>query len=134
MRILAIRYSGLGDVVMLLQTLEKLKNKYENCHITLLTDKSNISLKDISCGMIDEVISLDRSVFRKRKYFLSLVEIVKLFPKIIKHIFTIFARINPAINAKIFRIIGCIIFKFSFNFLSSKPIAIKKLLYFDYVL
>lgn len=73
MRILAIRYSGLGDVVMLLQTLEKLKNKYENCHITLLTDKSNISLKDISCGMIDEVISLDRSVFRKRKYFLSLV-------------------------------------------------------------
>lgn len=84
MRILAIRYSGLGDVVMLLQTLEKLKNKYENCHITLLTDKSNISLKDISCGMIDEVISLDRSVFRKRKYFLSLVEIVKLFPKIRK--------------------------------------------------
>ena len=84
MRILAIRYSGLGDVVMLLPTLEKLKNKYENCHITLLTDKSNISLKDISCGMIDEVISLDRSVFRKRKYFLSLVEIVKLFPKIRK--------------------------------------------------
>ena len=84
MRILAIRYSGLGDLVMLLQTLEKLKNKYENCHITLLTDKSNISLKDISCGMIDEVISLDRSVFRKRKYFLSLVEIVKLFPKIRK--------------------------------------------------
>ena len=84
MRILAIRYSGLGDVVMLLQTLEKLKNKYENCHITLLTDKSNISLKDISCGLIDEVISLDRSVFRKRKYFLSLVEIVKLFPKIRK--------------------------------------------------
>ena len=41
-------------------------------------------MKDISCGMIDEVISLDRSVFRKRKYFLSLVEIVKLFPKIRK--------------------------------------------------
>ena len=84
MRILAIRYSGLGDVVMLLQTLEKLKNKYENCHITLLTDKSNISLKDISCGVIDEIISFDRSVFTKRKYFLSLVEIVKLFPKIRK--------------------------------------------------
>ena len=84
MRILAIRYSGLGDVVMLLQTLRKLKNKYENCHITLLTDKSNISLKDISCGVIDEIISFDRSVFKKRKYFLSLVEIVKLFPKIRK--------------------------------------------------
>ena len=84
MRILAIRYSGLGDVVMLLQTLEKLKNKYENCHITLLTDKSNITLKDISCGVIDEIISFDRSVFKKRKYFLSLVEIVKLFPKIRK--------------------------------------------------
>ena len=84
MKILAVRYSGLGDVVMLLQTLEKLKNKYENCHITLLTDKSNITLKDISCGVIDEVISFDRSVFKKRKYFLSLVEIVKLFPKIRK--------------------------------------------------
>ena len=56
MRILAIRYSGLGDVVMLLQTLKKLKDKYENCHITLLTDKSNSSLKDISCGLIDEII------------------------------------------------------------------------------
>lgn len=69
MRILAIRYSGLGDVVMLLQTLEKLKNKYENCHITLLTDKSNISLKDISCGVIDEIISFDRSVFKKENIF-----------------------------------------------------------------
>ena len=84
MKILAIRYSGLGDVVMLLQTFKKLKNKYENCHITLLTDKSNSSLKDISCGLIDEVVSLDRSVFKKRKYFLSLIEVFKLFFKIRK--------------------------------------------------
>lgn len=84
MKILAIRYSGLGDVVMLLQTFKKLKNKYENCHITLLTDKSNSSLKDISCGLIDEVVSLDRSVFKKRKYFSSFKEIFKLFFKIRK--------------------------------------------------
>jgi heptosyltransferase I len=84
MRILAIRYSGLGDVVMLLQTFKKLKNKYENCHITLLTDKSNSSLKDISCGLIDEVVSIDRGVFKKRKYFLSLIEVFKLFFKIRK--------------------------------------------------
>ena len=84
MKILAIRYSGLGDVVMLLQTFKKLKNKYENCHITLLTDKSNITLKDISCGVIDEVVSIDRGLFKKRKYFLSLIEVFKLFFKIRK--------------------------------------------------
>lgn len=82
MRILAIRYSGLGDVVMLLQTLKKLKDKYENCHITLLTDKSNSSLKDISCGLIDEIIPFDRRVFKQRKYFALLKESFKLLFKI----------------------------------------------------
>jgi heptosyltransferase I len=82
MKILAIRYSGLGDVVMLLQTLKKLKDKYENCHITLLTDKSNSSIKEISCGLIDEIIPFDRSVFKKRKYFALLKESFKLLFRI----------------------------------------------------
>lgn len=82
MKILAIRYSGLGDVVMLLQTLKKLKNKYDSCHITLLTDKSNSSLKEISCGLIDEIIPFDRKVFKQRKYFALIKESFKLLFKI----------------------------------------------------
>jgi len=82
MKILAIRYSGLGDVVMLLQTLKKLKDKYEDCHITLLTDKSNSSIKEISCGLIDEIIPFDRKVFKQRKYFALIKESFKLLFKI----------------------------------------------------
>ncbi len=84
MKILAIRYSGLGDVVMLLQTLKKLKNKYKDCHITLLTDKSNSSIMEISCGVIDEVIPFDRTVFKKKQYIKALIESLKLLTKIRK--------------------------------------------------
>ena len=84
MKILVIRYSGLGDIIMLLQTLEKLKSKYSNSEITLLTDKSNSLLKDISCGTIDEIISFDRNVFRKKEYFKAIKECFKLLLKIRK--------------------------------------------------
>ncbi len=84
MKIFAIRYSGLGDVVMLLQTLKKLKNKYKDCHITLLTDKSNSSIMEISCGVIDEIIPFDRTVFKKKQYIKILIESLKLLTKIRK--------------------------------------------------
>lgn len=84
MKILTIRYSGLGDIVMLLQTLEKLKCKYNNCNITLLTDKSNSLIKDISCGIIDEIISVDRNIFRKKEYFKAIQESFKILLKIRK--------------------------------------------------
>lgn len=85
MKILVIRYSGLGDVIMLLQTLEKLKIKYHNSHITLLTDKSNSLIKNLSCKIIDDVIPFDRNIFRKKQYFTALKECFKLFIQIRKN-------------------------------------------------
>lgn len=82
MKILAIRYSGLGDIVMLLATLEKLKNKYTNAHITLLTDSSNVKLKELSCGLIDEVITVNRGYFKRKEIFNSLSELVRVIFKI----------------------------------------------------
>jgi heptosyltransferase I len=82
MKILAIRYSGLADIIMLLSTLEKIKNKYENAHITLLTDSSNVKLKELSCGLIDEVITVNRGYFKRKEIFNSLSELVKVIFKI----------------------------------------------------
>ncbi|MDD3324704.1 MAG: hypothetical protein PHN38_06255 [Sulfurospirillaceae bacterium] len=79
MRILAIRFSGMGDIVMLLQTFEKLKQKYENAHITLLCDSANSDIAKNSGGLIDEVFCVNRSVFRKKKFLGMLKEIFRLF-------------------------------------------------------
>ncbi len=84
MRILAIRYSGLGDIVMLLPTLKKLKEKYSSAHITLLTDKSNAQMLSLSCGAIDDVIPFNRGFFRQKRIVKSLFELLKLFKNIRK--------------------------------------------------
>ncbi len=66
--ILVIRYSGLGDVVMLLQTLKKLKEKYNNPTITLLTDHTNSAILENTCGVIDNIIPINRKVFKEKRY------------------------------------------------------------------
>ncbi len=76
-KILAIRFSGLGDIVMLLATLQKLKAK-EPCRIILLCDCANAGVAKLSCGLIDEVFCIDRSLFRA-KSFKAFKEIVRLF-------------------------------------------------------
>jgi len=75
-KILVIRFSGLGDIIMLLQALKKLKSKYRNSHITLLTDCNHKDIKEISCGIIDEVFCVDRKLFKKNK-IIFLKEIFK---------------------------------------------------------
>lgn len=82
MKILIIRYSGLGDVVMLLQTINKLKKKYLNSKITLLTDHTNSSLKYVSCNLIDEIIPINRKVFKNKEVLNSLKEIAFVFKSI----------------------------------------------------
>ncbi|BAF70553.1 glycosyltransferase family 9 protein [Nitratiruptor sp. SB155-2] len=79
MNILAIRYSGLGDIVMLLPTLKAIKKRYPDSKITLLCDKANAKIKDLSCGIIDEVIEIDRNAFRQKKFFSIVKELKKLF-------------------------------------------------------
>ncbi|WP_037940252.1 glycosyltransferase family 9 protein [Sulfurospirillum arcachonense] len=78
-KILVIRYSGLGDIVMLLQTLKKLKEKYNNSTITLLTDHSNSAILKNTCGVIDEIIPINRKVFKEKKIIALLKELQSLF-------------------------------------------------------
>ena len=79
MEILAIRFSGMGDIVMLLQTFQKLKQKYANARITLLCDSANVDIAKNSGGLIDEVVTLDRGVFKAKKFWAILKEITQLF-------------------------------------------------------
>lgn len=82
MRFLVIRYSGLGDLVMFLPTLEKLKAQYPNSSITLLTDASNRDFYKLSGGLIDDTITVNRKFFREKRFFRALNELVSLGFKI----------------------------------------------------
>jgi heptosyltransferase I len=109
MKILAIRYSGLGDIVMLLQTLEKVKVKYNVSSITLLTDSCNADIIPLTNGLINDIIPINRKCFKQRKIFASLKEIYYLFKNIRKKFdicidfqnFGETATISYLVNAKI---------------------------------
>ncbi len=75
MEILAIRFSGMGDIVMLLPTLGKLKKKYTNAYITLLCDSTNSDIAQNSGGLIDSVVTINRKVFKEKRFFEILKEI-----------------------------------------------------------
>jgi heptosyltransferase I len=85
MHFLVIRYSGLGDLVMLLPTLKKLKSKYPESKITLFTDFSNRDFYKLSSGLIDNNITINRKVFKEKHIFLALKEIIKAFFQIRHH-------------------------------------------------
>lgn len=85
MRILVIRYSGLGDIVMLLQTLKKVKEKYNATNITLLTDTSNAGIIPLTDNLINDVITINRKHFKERNIFASFKELFKVFKGIRKH-------------------------------------------------
>ncbi len=79
MKILAIRYSGLGDLVMLLPALQRLKVAADDVHITLATDCFHQDFKLLSCGLIDEVICLDRRRMKRGGIWTALVEIYNFY-------------------------------------------------------
>jgi len=79
MKILVIRYSGLGDIVMLLQTLQKVKEKYNATEITLLTDTVNTNIIPLTNGLINNVIPINRKYFKQKNILASLKEIYKVF-------------------------------------------------------
>ncbi|WP_370277019.1 glycosyltransferase family 9 protein [Pontibacterium sp.] len=74
MQILAIRFSGLGDIVMLTGIFGALKQRYPGCRITLLADVVNAGIASETSGLIDEVITLNRKPFRQRRLLPALKE------------------------------------------------------------
>jgi ADP-heptose:LPS heptosyltransferase len=62
-KILAIRFMRLGDVILLLPALARLKARYPRAHLTLLTDERCAPLAEM-CPYIDEVMPVNRLAMR----------------------------------------------------------------------
>jgi ADP-heptose:LPS heptosyltransferase len=62
-KVLAIRFARLGDVVLLLPALSSLKESLPGSHLTLLTGHRCAPIAEL-CPAIDEVISVDRVAMR----------------------------------------------------------------------
>jgi len=62
-KILAIRFARLGDIILLLPALSQLKKSFPESHLTFLTGRRCASVADL-CPAIDDVISLDRIALR----------------------------------------------------------------------
>jgi ADP-heptose:LPS heptosyltransferase len=63
LKILAIRFARLGDIVLLLPALISLKSRYPQSELTFLTDNRFAALAEL-CPAIDEVIGIDRMAMR----------------------------------------------------------------------
>jgi ADP-heptose:LPS heptosyltransferase len=62
-RILAIRFARLGDVILLLPALASLKDKFPQATLTLLTGHRCAPIAEL-CPAIDEVLAVDRVAMR----------------------------------------------------------------------
>lgn len=63
MKILAIRFARLGDVILLLPALSRLKESFSDAQLTFLTGHRCAPVAEL-CPAIDEVISVDRIALR----------------------------------------------------------------------
>jgi ADP-heptose:LPS heptosyltransferase len=62
-KILAIRFARLGDIILMLPALSQLKKSFPQTHLTFLTGHRCASVAEL-CPAIDEVIALDRIALR----------------------------------------------------------------------
>jgi ADP-heptose:LPS heptosyltransferase len=62
-KILAIRFARLGDIILLLPALAQLKKAFPESHLTFLTGHRCASLAEL-CPAVDDVISLNRIALR----------------------------------------------------------------------
>jgi len=76
-KILAIRFARLGDVVLLLPALSQLKESFPDAQLTFLTGHRCGPVAEL-CPEIDEVISMDRIALRDGPILGALREMVRL--------------------------------------------------------
>jgi len=69
-KILIIRWSGMGDIIMTLPALKWLRNHIKDCYITYLTDIAFAEIVEKS-GLADSVLTIDRRGFAFAGRFLS---------------------------------------------------------------
>jgi len=74
-KILAINFGGIGDEILFLPTLKKLRQLYPHSHITLMLEPRSASVRQIT-DVIDAVVTFD---IKKRPLFINdLVSVVSL--------------------------------------------------------
>jgi ADP-heptose:LPS heptosyltransferase len=76
-KILAIRFARLGDIILLLPALSHLKKSFPDSHLTFLTGHRCASVGEL-CPAIDEVISLDRIALRDGPLFRAARQMTRL--------------------------------------------------------
>jgi ADP-heptose:LPS heptosyltransferase len=76
-KILAIRFARLGDIVLLLPALSSLKAAFSNAELTFLTGHRCAPVAEL-CPAIDEVISVDRIAMRDGSVLSAFNEMAKL--------------------------------------------------------
>jgi ADP-heptose:LPS heptosyltransferase len=81
MKILAIRFARLGDVILLLSSLTQLKASIPNCHLTLVTGHRCAPVAQL-CPAIDDIISVDRVAMRDGSVVRAIGDIVGLVREI----------------------------------------------------
>lgn len=69
-KILIIRWSGMGDIIMTLPAVKWLKEHFQNCHISYLTDIAFAAIIEKS-GLVNSIETIDRRGFTSGKRFLS---------------------------------------------------------------
>ena len=69
-KFLIIRWSGMGDIVMTLPSVKWIKNHFENCHISYLTDIGFAKILEKS-KLVNSIETIDRRVFKKPSSFFS---------------------------------------------------------------
>jgi ADP-heptose:LPS heptosyltransferase len=87
-KILAIRFARLGDVVLLLPALSSLKEAFPGSHLTFLTGHRCASIAEM-CPAIDEVIAVNRIEMRDGPIFNAVREMAHLVRDIRKRRFDI---------------------------------------------
>jgi ADP-heptose:LPS heptosyltransferase len=76
-KILAIRFARLGDVILLLPALESLKHKFPSSELTLMTGHRCAPIANL-CRSIDHVMAVDRVAMRDGPVWTSLREMASL--------------------------------------------------------
>ena len=77
MKILAIRFARLGDVLLLLPSLRSLKERFPDSRLVLLTGHRCASIAEL-CPFIDEVIAVDRIAMRDGPFWSAFASMNRL--------------------------------------------------------
>jgi ADP-heptose:LPS heptosyltransferase len=74
-KLLAINFGGIGDEILFLPTLESIRRRYPDLHITLLVEPRSASVREVT-DLVDDIITFD---IKKRPLLASdLLEITNL--------------------------------------------------------